>query len=143
MKSLAAGLGILGLGAVLAACNSSSNSTSPSPTCTIPVSQYQLVYPAPGATAVPDAIQQVIVAANTAFPSTWDATLGQVAGGTFAVVQPPFPSPTATPSFANPVFEESTFPNTVLPSQTTVSVYLNDLGSNCLPAGPIGSFTTQ
>ena len=145
---------ILALAAIvsLAACNSNNNTPpAPGPTCSPPPGvQSALVYPAPGSTAIPDAFGQVIIGSTAALPSSWDVVLttalspssvGGVHGGTFQSASPPFPTPNATPSFSNPVYQSSSFSGT-FPGEV-VQVYLNDTSSNCTPAGPIGSFTTQ
>lgn len=138
----------------LAACNINSNPAppAPGPTCSPPAGvQSALVYPAPGATAIPDAFGQVIIGSTAALPSSWDvvlttarspASLGGVHGGTFQSATPPFPTPNATPSFSNPVYQSSSFSGGNFPGEV-VQVFLNDTSSNCTPAGPLGSFTTQ
>ena len=138
----------------LAACNINNNPgpPAPGPTCSPPAGvQSALVYPAPGSTAIPDAFGQVIIGSTAALPSSWDvvlttalspSSLGGVHGGTFQSATPPFPTPTATPSFANPVYQSSSFSGGNFPGEV-VQVFLNDTSSNCTPLGPIGSFTTQ
>lgn len=147
MKRFGYALGLLALACAAAACNSGNSSNTPAPACTVPVAQYALVYPAPNATAVPDQIQQIIIGSTSALPNSWDAVLTYPGalpnyGSAVATVQPPFPSPTATPSFANPVYQSSAFTNLVIPSGATVSVFLNDLNSGCAPTGPIATFKT-
>lgn len=140
----------------LAACNNGYSTPfagpTPGPTCAPPAGmQYALVYPAPSSTAIPDNISQVIVGSSAAFPSTWDVTVVTVntaypggLGGAFQPASPPFPTPNATPSFSNPVYQSSSLSGLgVFGSQEVVNVYLNDLGANCSPLGPIGSFTTM
>ena len=135
----------------LAACNSNNNTPPmPGPTCSPPPGVHSaLVYPAPGATAVPDAFGQVIIGSTAALPSSWDVAVvtarspNGLLGGTFQPASPPFPTPNATPSFANPVYQSSSFSGATFPGEV-VQVYLNNTASqNCTPVGPIGSFTTQ
>jgi hypothetical protein len=133
------------------ACGGSNNSNppAPGPTCSPPAgTQTALVYPAPGATAIPDQFGRVIIASSPALPSSWNVVLataispGGVGGGTFTTATPPFPTPNATPAFANPVYQSSSFGNAAFPGEV-VQVFLNNTASSCTPLGPIGSFTTQ
>jgi hypothetical protein len=55
----------------------------------------------------------------------------------------PLPSPYATPSFANPIYQESASDGYILPANTQIGVYLNDLNSNCQPEKLLGTFTSQ
>lgn len=135
----------------LAACNGagSTNPPAPGPTCAPPSgTQYALVYPAPGATAIPDTFGQIIIGANPALPSGWNVVVTSarspngVAGGAFQAAAQPFPTPNATPSFANPTYQSSSFSGANFPGEV-VDVFLNNLKSNCTPLGPIGSFTTK
>jgi len=111
------------------------------------VTQTVLVYPAPGATSVPDAFGQVIVRSTSAIPTNWGITVANIFGASangnaFATAPSPLPTPNQTPTFANPVYQTSTFPNVSAAGQTLV-VFLNNLSSNCTPNVSIGSFTTQ
>lgn len=149
--SLAVALAVL---VSLAACNNGGNSNppAPGPTCALPSgTQTVLVYPAPNATAVPDAFGQVILGSTAALPASWQVVLTSalypngVSGADVQSASPPFPTPNATPSFANPVYQSSNFSGagSTFAGQV-VSVYLNDTSSaTCTPLGPIGSFTTQ
>ena len=146
-------MAVLALACALAACNNG-NSTppGPGPTCAPPSgTQYALVYPAPNSTAIPDTFGQIIIGASPALPSNWDvvvttalspASVGGVHGGTFQTTAPPFPTPNATPSFANPTYQSSSFSGGNFPGEV-VNVFLNNTSTNCTPLGPIGSFTTQ
>lgn len=142
--------GIVAL-AAFAACNTGGSNNTPAAPCTIPATSFAVVYPAPNASAVPDAIQQIIVAVNSPLPASWNAVIQYPSGGVVqtavgapvATVNPPFPTPNATPSFANPVYQSSSFPtNPVVPSGATVTVFLNDLGSNCTPTS-VSTYTAQ
>ena len=121
---------------------------TPGPTCNPGGIQSALVYPAPNATAIPDVFGQVIIGSTAALPSTWNVVLvdvnspGGVGGGTFTTPATPFPQPTATPAFANPVYQSSSFAGGNFPGEV-VHVFLNNTATNCTPAGPIGQFTTQ
>lgn len=135
----------------LAACGGGSNNTppAPGPTCSPPSgTQFALVYPAPNATAVPDAFGQIIIGTSPALPSSWNVVVATaispngVGGGTVQTAATPLPTPNATPSFANPVYQSSSFSGGTFPGEV-VSVFLNNTSSNCTPLGPVGSFTTQ
>lgn len=144
-------LALFACGLALAACNGggTTNPPAPGPTCSPPAgTQYALVYPAPGATGIPDSFGQVIIGSSPALPSSWNVVLttaispGGVGGGTFQTATPPFPTPNATPSFASPAYQSSSFAGATFPGEV-VNVYLNNTGSSCTPLGAIGSFTTQ
>ena len=133
----------------LAACNNNNPSPvpTPGPTCQPPAgTQTALVYPAPNATAVPDTFGQVIIGASPALPASWDVVVSTVLattlGGTVQPAPSPLPTPNATPSFANPVYQSSSFSGATFPGEV-VRVYLNNTSTNCTPMGPIGQFTTQ
>jgi|SRR5579884_92977 len=148
MKRFLPWFGLFALAVALVSCsNSSNNPPAPGPTCSPPAgTQFALVYPAPNSTAIPDQFGQIIIGASPALPSSWDVVtstaLANTPGGTFQNVTPPFPTPNATPSFANPTYQSSSFSGLTFPGEV-VSVFLNNLNSGCTPLGPIGSFTTQ
>lgn len=109
--------------------------------------QTQLLYPKPGATAVPDAPQQIVFAISSPLP-TWGAALLPPSGaGIYAnafqtITAGQVPTPSATPSFANPIYVSSSLPGS-LPAASAIGVYLNDLNSSCIPVTTGASFTTQ
>ena len=136
----------------LAACGSFNGSvpTPPNPsTCVLPTGvQTQLLYPIPGATGVPDAPQQVVFAISTPLPN-WGAAVQPpspnqgVYGFAFQTITAgQVPTPSATPSFANAIYVSSTLPG-ALPAASLIGVYLNNLGSDCIPVTAGASFTTQ
>lgn len=139
-----------------AACGGYNNPYSnptPGPTCS-PNTTVQMIYPIPGATGVPDAPQQIAFAVGTALPSVWNLYIsnasngnGSVNGYTNAGMQTitaaQVPSPSATPSFANPVYQSVTLSGALTPAATTWYVWLNNSAGNCTPMGPLGSFKTQ
>lgn len=138
----------LGVGAVLAGCGQSVNATPPA--CVAPAGVgVQVIYPAPGATGIPDAFTQVILATQGGLPATFDVTLvGPTFSGIayFGSVLPaptPFPSPAATPSFTNPTYLTSTNGGYTFAPGTTLTAQLNDLNSNCVPSTVLGTFTVQ
>lgn len=139
---------------VLAACGGGGGTVTPAtpgPTCTIPGTVAQLVYPAPGTSVSASTLTQIVVATDVALPaSTYNFYLSSPTG--FAAFTVNFatqipasqvPQPSATPTFANPVYESVTLA-AQLPSATpSISVFLNNPSSSCTPAGPYGTFSTQ
>ena len=135
-----------------AACGGSpTTSATPGPTCA-PNTTVQLIYPIPGATGVPDAPQQIVFAVGTALSSNWDAYIAPNSNGNNGgytntlqtITASQIPSPHATPSFANPVYQSVTLSASLAPpTGTTWYVWLNNLAGNCTPLGPLGSFTIQ
>lgn len=149
MKRFLPWFAVAGAAAALAACNSGSSSPTVN-NCGSPkgVSQTVLVYPAPGATGVPDNITQVIVGSTSAIPSGWGLTIatqlfGTQNGNGVVPAPTPLPTPNQTPSFANPVYQSSTFSPAITTAGTAMGVYLNNLNSNCVPSVLVGSFTTE
>jgi hypothetical protein len=153
------------LAAIVAGCNNSS--TVSVAACSTPVGmQASLIYPAPGSTAIPDNVPQVIVATNSTLPPDWQVGYGWDVllayafsstygsghyGNEFVSASPsPLPSPAATPGFSGTAqYWSSTFtyggalaiPN--LPPATPITVELNDSNSTCSPGIVLGTFTTQ
>ncbi|HEV3152327.1 MAG TPA: hypothetical protein VGZ02_00830 [Candidatus Baltobacteraceae bacterium] len=153
MKNFLPWIALAGVAVSLAACNNGAAAPGPPAPCGSPpgVSQTVLVYPAPGATGVPDSIGQVIVASNAAIsnsgPNTWDIELEDglgngFLGNAFAPAPSPLPTPNQQPTFANPVFQTSTFTNVNIPGET-LAVVLNNTASSCTPSVQVGTFTTQ
>jgi len=145
--SFVAAFAVLAFGAALASCGPGGGSAAPVP-CVPPAGvQVALIYPAPGSTAIPDAVTQVIIAASGPLPATFDvaltATSGQAYFGQVLPAASPFPSPAATPPFANPTYYTSTNGGYTFASQTLLTAQINDLNSNCTPGSSLGSFTTQ
>jgi hypothetical protein len=140
----------------VAACGGGGGSTysppTPGPTCAPPSGvQWQLIYPAPGATKVPDALSELVFAASSPLPSSWGAAVNTSSSlngsvptynGLQTISASQVPTPSATPAFANPVYQAIPLVNS-LPSGATIYVWLNNTASNCTPAGPLGSFQTQ
>lgn len=148
MNKFLAWIAVAGAACALAACNSGNSNSTPGPCGTPPgVAQTVLVYPAPGATGVPDSIGNIIVGSTSAIPNTWGLTvinaLAQGGNGAAFISAPtPFPTPNQTPGFANPVYQSSSVAGLVT-AGSTIAVFFNNLGSNCLPSTQIGTFTTQ
>ena len=136
----------------LAACNGSSNSTPTVAATCNPGVIYQMVYPIPGATSVPDAPQQIAFAVSSPMPSTYDLVLNNAntlngnqvmtAANVQTITASQVPQPSASPSIANPSYQSVSLLSSFQPA-TTIFVWLNDTASNCTPLGPVGSFTTQ
>jgi hypothetical protein len=136
-----------------AACGGGSSNVTPTPgpTCS-PGTSVQMIYPIPGATGVPDAPQQIVFAVGTALSSNWDAYLAPSSNGSNGgytnsvqtITASQIPSPSAKPSFANPVYQSVTLSGSLAPpTGATWYVWINDLSGNCTPMGPLGSFTIQ
>lgn len=153
------------LAAIVTGCNN--GSTANIVACSTPAGmQASLIYPAPGSTAIPDNVSQIIIATNSTLPSDWQVTYGWDAVATYpasstygnghpgtefvSTAASPLPSPAATPGFSGTAqYWSSTLvyggPNALpnLPPATQITVVLNDLNSSCYPGVPLGSFTTQ
>ncbi|HTX55612.1 MAG TPA: hypothetical protein VMD47_00775 [Candidatus Acidoferrales bacterium] len=139
-----------------AACNGGGtvSAPTPGPTCS-PGVQYQMLYPIPGATGVPDNPQQLVFAVSSPLPSTWNAYVNNtnsysngaytIAGmETISASQIPSPSATPNPSIfpTTPYYQSITLASGFASGQI-IYVWLNYSNGNCTPAGPVGSFTTQ
>ena len=152
MKKFAFVLGALIIGASFAACGANGGSSAtptPPPPCVLP-SPLALVYPAPGSTVAGSTVTQIIMATQTSVYANLQVLLGVnnstvASGSAFAAANPPFPQPTTAPTFANPVYQSSTFTWSPLPpSGSTVEVFLNDPGNpNCSPADTGQNFKLQ
>lgn len=145
-------LAALGLAIVLAACNNSNPNPLPTlgPDCVLPAgTQTVLVYPAPGATAVPGTFGQVIIGSTAALPSSWVVAVtdalnpppNYIFSGGLQTASPPFPTPNATPSFANPQYQSGSYSGITFAPGQTVTAYVNNTASNCTPV-QIGTFST-
>ncbi|HEY8321512.1 MAG TPA: hypothetical protein VIG46_06990 [Candidatus Baltobacteraceae bacterium] len=151
IRSIAAWTATAILAFGLAACSGLGGGTAAPPapgTCALPAGvQAQMLYPKPGATAVPDATIQVVFAISSPLPTWGVAVLPPTGNGIYGnafqtITAGQVPSPSATPSFANPIYVSSTFSGS-LPAASQIGVFLNDLSSNCIPATAGASFTTQ
>lgn len=151
-----ASLAVIAAAASLTACNSG-GSVNPTPTvgptCAPPGGiQSVLVYPAPSATGVSDTNGQIVIGSTAALPTgtstdNWDIAIvdsvypnGTTMPGALTITTPPFPTPNATPSFANPVYQTQAFGAPFAAGQT-VKVYINNLATNCAPL-LLGQFST-
>jgi hypothetical protein len=154
LRSLFVGLGLALCALAFAACGTSGptyTAPTPGPTCS-PGETVVMVYPIPGATGVPDNPQQFVFVVASPLPNYWNAyvsTSSSGASGNYTLagmltIQPSqVPSPAASPSIANPVYQSITLASGLSPSGTTWYVWLNNQNSNCTPLGPLGSFTIQ
>ncbi len=137
-----------GTALLLAGCNSGSSS-NPSP-CTRPNGiSTVLVYPATGSTGIPDNLGVVVLGSTAALPSGFQAVLANNTTGntvTFNLVgipPNPLPTPNTLPAFANPVYQSSGNPGVTFVAGSTISVYLNNVNSSCVPTTSLGSFRVQ
>jgi hypothetical protein len=143
-------IGVFGATALLlAGCNGGSSS-NPSPCAPPNGIQTVLVYPAPGSTGIPDNVGAVVFGSTAALPSGYQAVLANNTTGNsvyFNLVGSPPPSPLPTPNavstFANRVYQASGNPGATFFAGSTVSVYLNNANSGCVPATSLGSFRVQ
>lgn len=152
--TFAASFALLAGVAALAACSGNDgyyndNYNSAGLPCGAPRGQLALAYPAPGSTGIPDNFQGIIFASTAGLTTSYQAVVVAAGSSNGEQLEPianapsPLPTPFATPGFANPVYQESGSGGLVLPANTQISVYLNDLGSNCSPTKLLGTFTTQ
>jgi len=140
-------LGLFLLALTLAACNSGSNSSTPSnfPSCKAPGS-FVAVYPINGATNVPDGTQNVYVASSVALGSQFMNVIavngGNFPGNQFSQVPlSQIPTPRTKPSFANPIYYVTAVGS--LSTATTYAMGLNNTNiQNCVPTQYM-QFTTQ
>ncbi len=134
--------------ALLSGCNGNNNS-NPSPCAPPNGIQTILVYPAPGATGIPDNFGVVVLGSTAGLPSGFqayvvnDTTQNAVLFNVVGAPPNPLPTPNAVPSFANPVYQASGNPGTAFVAGSTISVYLNNVNSGCVPSVSLGSFRVQ
>ena len=104
----------------------------------------QLVYPAPGATNVPDQPGSIVVAFSSQM-GAWEMLLQSTGApvdiGPLGPPPSPMPSPAATPFFANPVYYGVAAPH--LDAATAYTVDLKETTLPCIPVSSLGSFTTR
>ena len=121
---------------LLTACNGYNSpyyGPTPGP-CSYRNAKVALIAPAPGATAVPDAFPEVIVATNAVFPNSYDAVVtGTVRGAVRQIAFNSFiaaalPVGATPPPFPNPIYYGSTNPGVTFDSASRISVALNKLG---------------
>src|SRR5579883_2981153 len=62
--------------AIVAGCNSGNSTVNVAPCGTPAGMQAQLIYPAPGSTAIPDNVSQIVVATGTGLPTDWQSGSG-------------------------------------------------------------------
>ncbi len=147
------------LALLLAGCGGGGGASAPpTPTtpCVAPVT-VQVLYPQPGATAVPTTLSAIYVATSGAFPSdsnnAWDTEIvGPPAYGTqfpgqfTATTASGLPAGSATPTIANPQYYTTALSNTLV-TGSGFSVYINNLNdANCYAVGSgasaLSSFST-
>jgi hypothetical protein len=133
---------------VLAGCNGN-NSSNPGQ-CNPPGGiSTVLVYPAPNATGIPDNFGVVVFGSTRPLPASFqayvvnDTTQNSVYYNPLGTPPNPLPTPDALPAFANPAYQSSGNPGTSFVSGSTITVYLNDTSSNCVPTLNLGSFRVQ
>ncbi len=150
-------LGLIFVGAVLAACGPSFNGHGGPPPgagtdCTPPANAV-LVYPAPNATNVPATISAIYVALPSPLPNpgfydvelTGPPTYGSVLEEAFVSVSASaVPTPNATPTYSNAQYYESSLSST-LTTGSAFNVYWNQFNActTGTSASFLGSFTTE
>jgi hypothetical protein len=111
--------------------------------------QHRARVPAPGSTGTPDNLGVVVLGSTAALPSGFQAVLANNTTGntvTFNLVGTapnPLPTPNSLPAFANPVYQSSGSPGVTFVAGSTISVYLNNVNSGCVPTTSLGSFRVQ
>ncbi len=129
---------------VPAACGGAPASSCYGPSSLPAIPVMQLVYPAPGATNVPDQPGSIVVAFSAQM-GAWDMLLQSTGTpvdiGTLGPPPSPLPSPAATPPFANPVYYGVAAPQ--LNAATAYTVDLKETTLPCIPVSSLGSFTTR
>jgi hypothetical protein len=139
---------VAALSSLVAACGGYNNNLGPA-YCGNPA-HIALIYPAPGATAVPNTISVIYVAAPQSLgtSTTYGLALLGPAGyvqntNTFtAVSASAVPSPAASPGFGNPHYYQSSLVAPLSPT-TEYSVDFNDTANFCTPNVSLGDFTTR
>ncbi len=139
----------------LGACGGKGTNATPAvgPTCAPPSGITSvLVYPAPGSSGVNDGNGQIVIGSTAALPTgtstdNWNIVVidsvypgGTGLPGGLVTTAPPFPSPNATPPFANPVYQTQAFGAPFQAGQT-VNVSVNNQATNCAPL-LLGQFST-
>ena len=153
LRNLVAGLTFASCAVVVAACGGVNNAAAPptpGPTCS-PGETVQMVYPIPGATGVPTNVSEVVFAMPSPLPGYWGGYVNYgntLAGGAYTaygvqtITAAQVPTPAASPTIANPVYQKIPFAGTFLPD-ANVYIWLNNTNSTCTPYGPVGNFSTQ
>ena len=139
MKLAGSLLAALGAAALTAACNTGRQ--LPQFQCpAVTAVQYRLIYPAPGSTAIPDALNLIVVEPNAAGARLFPPSGGFVPAIMPTAVPNPLPSPNAAP--ADPAMVA--FSVAPLAAATTYTVLVGSFGVDCDAGGQtVGSFTTQ
>ena len=106
-----------------------------------------MVYPAPGATGVPDNLAGIVIAAQGTLDSGSNTVVvpaGNVGSISFSYLSSPpspLPTPNATPGFTNAQYSFSSATQT-LAASTTINAYYNDTSGVCQEVF-LGAFNTK
>ena len=90
-----------------------------------------------------------MLGSTAALPSSYqayvvnDTTQNAVAFNTLGSPPSPLPTPNAVPTFANPVYAASGNPGATFVAGSSITVYLNNVNSGCVPTLSLGSFHVQ
>jgi hypothetical protein len=107
------------------------------------------VYPAPGATGIPDNFGLVVLGSSSVLPLSYGTYIvnntTQNAGyfNNLGTAPNPLPTPNALPTFPAPVYQSSGNPGVSFVAGSSLSVYLNNTSSNCVPTLLLGSFSVK
>lgn len=128
---------------------------TPGPTCGPVGIQSQLIYPAPGATAVPDNTPQIVIAVSSPLPvNTFNLAIFNASTGSGTttlnylsqIQASQLPAGSGTTTIANPTYEAVNLVaalNANFASGTTLQTAINLPSSNCTPQNVPGTFTIQ
>lgn len=153
MRYLAFGIPVLAVIA-LTACGGGGSPVAPTPgpTCGPVGITSQLIYPAPGSTAVPDAQQQIVIAVSSPLPiNTYNlALINPPNTQPFSYTRNPLaqiqasqlPAGSGSTTISNPTYEAVNLIAS-LPAATQIQTAINDPNSTCTPQNVPGTFTTQ
>lgn len=163
-KPMGALFTLFAVAATLAACNGNSyggaNPTPPPGTgqnCGGPPSanQMEVLFPIPGSTSAPPALQNVYVSTKGQLPpnNSFNFYLSQSNGSAtftstfFGIDKSAIPTPHATPSYTGAVYYATTIAGAygstyVIGPDQTVTLLWNDAGTGCTPHRVVSTFTT-
>ena len=140
MKLAGSMLAMVCAAALTAACNTGRPLSDPH-VCNALVVQDQLIYPAPGSTAIPDALNVIVVAPQVAFVELQPASGATVFAVAPTAVPSPLPSPNAPGQFSAAARVAFSVPP--LAAATTYTVIAEPFSGPCGFPQTLGSFTTQ
>jgi hypothetical protein len=142
--------GWLGVTAVLlTGCGGSTSTGSTNPCGPPSGTSTVLVYPAATSTGIPDNVGLIVLGSTVALPASYSVLVVNNSTQNSAFFNPvgappnPIPNPNMVPVFANPVYQSSGNPGLTFVAGSSVSVYLNNSNSTCVPTSLLGTFSVQ